>query len=55
LLANIKEIYEEAYNTSLPGVSEKVIEQAEEKAANKKLTIRELVKRWVDYFDLMST
>ncbi|MCH7561124.1 MAG: DUF2791 family P-loop domain-containing protein [Thaumarchaeota archaeon] len=54
LLSNIKEIYEEAYNTSLPGVSEKVIEQAEEKAANRKLTMRELIKRWVNYFDLIS-
>ena len=54
LLANIKEIYEEAYETSLPGVSEKVIEQAEEKASNKKMTMRELVKRWVNYFDITS-
>lgn len=55
LLSNIKEIYEEAYNTSLPGVSEKVIEEAERRAADKKLTIRELIKRWVNYFDLIAT
>jgi len=54
LLENIKKAYEEAYGISLPGVSEKVIDEAENMASKKKLTTRELVKRWVNYFDVIS-
>ena len=54
LLENIKDVYEKAYGVSLDGVSDKVIDEAEKRASNKKLTMRDLVKRWVNYFDVIS-
>ena len=55
LLSNLKEVYEKAYGVSLQGISEKVIDEAEDRAYKKNLTIRELVKRWINYFDVSDT
>ncbi len=55
LLINIKQVYEKAYNISLSIIDDNIIEEIDNMSMQKNLTVRDIVKRLVAYFDVVAT